>query len=154
MTVHTPPAFGLHLVTLGVADLPRATTFYEAMGLSRRDRGSEGVSFFDAGGMALALFPRSALTADAGLPAEAALPPYGAPEVCGLSLAFNVGTEAAVEEVITLAQSLGAPLLKTPERAFWGGYTGYFADLDGHIWEVAHNPFWPLDDRGRPVLPD
>ncbi|WP_029005023.1 VOC family protein [Azorhizobium doebereinerae] len=150
------PAFGLHLVTLGVADLARATAFYEGMGLKRRDAQSDAVAFFDAGGVVLSLFPRAALTADAGLPPapDGTAPDGAARDGCGIALAFNVAGEAAVEDVIASAAHRGAKVLKAPQRAFWGGYSGYFADLDGHIWEVAHNPFWPLDDRGRPTLPD
>ncbi|MGU3494471.1 VOC family protein [Xanthobacteraceae bacterium A53D] len=154
MTEPATPPFGLHLVTLGVADLPRATAFYEAMGLQRRDSGTQGVSFFDAGGVALAVFPRTALAADAKLPESAGTAPFGAPDLCGLSLAFNVANEEAVDQTIAKAAALGASRIKSPERVFWGGYSGYFADPDGHLWEVAHNPFWPLDDRGRPTLPD
>ncbi len=143
-----PPAFALHLVTLGVADLPRATAFYAAMGLERREHATTGVSFFQAGGVALSLFPRAALATDAGLDAEAGTGRAAA------TLAFNVPDEASVDAALAHAARLGAEIVKPAQRAFWGGYSGYFADPDGHLWEVAHNPFWPLDADGRPTLPD
>ncbi len=165
------PTFGLHLVTLGVTELARSIAFYTAMGLRRRDQGSEKVAFFEAGGVVLSLFDRSALAADAGRCAPAAasaeeaapaelLPRGGVssvpsrPDFSGIALAFNVADEAAVGRVIAKAEAAGATVLKAPQRAFWGGFSGYFADPDGHVWEVAHNPFWPLDASGRPVLPD
>lgn len=162
----TPP-FGLHLVTLGVADLPRAIAFYTAMGLPRRDQGSDAVAFFDAGSVVLSLFGRAALAADAGLggsngpeaPEDQATRKADRsglhhPAFSGIALAFNVADEAAVARVIAQAEAAGARGLKSPERVFWGGFSGYFADPDGHVWEVAHNPFWPLDASGRPVLPE
>lgn len=165
------PTFGLHLVTLGVSDLAKAVAFYTGMGLARRDQGSDKVAFFDAGGVVLSLFDRSALAADAGLAnaskplaettAPTDLPPMADTDVAlprpgfsGIALAFNVADEGAVARVIAAAEGAGATILKTPRRVFWGGFSGYFADPDGHIWEVAHNPFWPLDAVGRPVLPD
>lgn len=157
------PAFGLHLVTLGVADLEKAVAFYTAMGLARRDQGSDKVAFFDAGGVVLSLFDRGALAADAGL-SDAATPTgvdtAGADPArpdrnfSGIALAFNVADEESVARVIAKAEAVGATVLKPPQRVFWGGFSGYFADPDGHLWEVAHNPFWPLDTAGRPVLPD
>lgn len=161
------PTFGLHLVTLGVSDLSRAIAFYTAMGLPRRDQGSDSVAFFDAGGVVLSLFSRAALAADAGMesagvpstPMDRPASATGGAEMAepafsGIALAFNVADEAAVARVIAQAETAGARVLKRPQRAFWGGFSGYFADPDGHIWEVAHNPFWPLDASGRPILPD
>ncbi len=165
------PAFGLHLVTLGVADLEKAVAFYTAMGLARRDQGSDKVAFFDAGGVVLSLFDRGALAADAGLSdaatptgedaadvdrqsAAGADPAHPNRSFSGIALAFNVADEESVARVIAKAEAVGATVLKPPQRVFWGGFSGYFADPDGHLWEVAHNPFWPLDTAGRPVLPD
>ena len=152
----TPP-FALHLVTLGVTDLKRAIAFYTNLGLPRRDQGSDSVAFFDAGGIVLSLFDRNALALDAGCAAQVAAPGTpSSPEstFSGIALAFNVADETAVARVITQAETAGARVLKPPQRAFWGGFSGYFADPDGHIWEVAHNPFWPLDAAGRPILPE
>ncbi len=138
----------LSLVTLGVADLARAIAFYEALGLQRRARGYEGVAFFDAGGAVLSLFPRGDLAADAGL-ANGTLSGFS-----GLALACNVSSEAEVDDLLARAVSLGADLVKAGQTVFWGGYSGYFRDPDGHLWEVAFNPFAPFDAAGHLVLPD
>ena len=136
----------LSVVTLGVADIARARAFYEALGFKASADSNANVTFFDAGGVVLALFARSALANDAGV--EDSVPGFS-----GVSLAWNVADGAATDAAMALALSAGAKLLKPAQKAFWGGYHGYFADPDGHIWEVAHNPFWPLDANGRPQLP-
>jgi uncharacterized glyoxalase superfamily protein PhnB len=110
-------------------------------------RGSEGVAFFVAGGAVLSLYGRDALAKDAGLSSLA-------PGSGSVTLAFNVASEQAVDEALAAAEKAGGKILKAGHRVFWGGYIGYFADLDGHLWEVAHNPAWPFDEEGRLVLPD
>ncbi|MFG1465534.1 VOC family protein [Xanthobacter sp. DSM 24535] len=142
------PPLRLHLVTLGVADLPRAIAFYETLGLARRDRSTQGVAFFDAGGAVLSLFPRPALAADA-MQADT-----GTGGFSGIALAFNVAGEGEVDATLAAAQAAGGTVVKAGQRVFWGGYSGYFTDPDGHAWEVAHNPFFPFDAAGRLVLPD
>ncbi|MFG1424168.1 VOC family protein [Roseixanthobacter liquoris] len=142
------PPLRLHLVTLGVADLPRSIAFYETLGLARRDRTTEGVAFFDAGGVVLSLFPRPALAADA-MRADT-----GTGGFSGIALAFNVPAADAVDAALAAAQAAGGTVVKAGQRVFWGGYGGYFTDPDGHLWEVAHNPFFPFDAAGRLVLPD
>jgi catechol 2,3-dioxygenase-like lactoylglutathione lyase family enzyme len=137
----------LHLVTLGVADLERAAKFYEALGMKRHMKKLEGVAFFDAGGVVISLYGRKALEHDAGL--EGSNPGFG-----GSSLAFNVGSEKAVDDALNAAENAGAKILKSGYRVFWGGYIGYFSDPDGHIWEVAHNPQVTFNERGQLVLPD
>lgn len=141
-----PPALRLHLVTLGVEYVARSARFYETLGMKRHMRDSEGVAFFDAGGAVLSLYSRDALAKDAGLEAM----PQGSG---GVTLAFNVGSEGAVDEALSAAEAAGGKVLKPGYRVFWGGYIGYFADPDGHIWEVAHNPQFPFDGQGRIVLP-
>lgn len=143
-----PPALALSLVTLGVADLPRAIAFYEALGLKRRARAYEGVAFFDANGAVLSLFPRADLAADACV-ADTAPAAFA-----GVGLACNVGSESEVDGVLARAASLGGRVTKPGQKVFWGGYAGYFADMDGHLWEVAFNPFVPFDGSGRLVLPE
>ena len=102
--------------------------------------------------MALALYGRSALAADMGLSPDAAL--AGALSAfSGISLAQNLQSPEAVDQLFTEALAAGATPLKRPETVFWGGYSGYFADPDGHVWEVAHNPFFPLDQHGNLTLP-
>ena len=105
-------------------------------------RQTEGVVFFDLGGMKMGLFGRDALADDQGRP--------GTPLGTGaMTLAQNFASPADVDAAYALAIAAGATPLKAPEAVFWGGYSGYFADPDGHVWELAHNPFWPLDASGR-----
>ncbi len=133
-------------VTLGVANIGRARRFYEALGFTASSASNPNVTFFPAGGVVLALFGRDALAADAAVPAEGS-------GFSGIALAHNVASEAEVDAVVAHAVQCGAGLLKPPQKAFWGGYSGYFSDLDGHVWEVAFNPFFPLDAEGRVTLP-
>lgn len=136
----------LSLVTLGVADVARARTFYETLGFEASSDSNASVAFFGAGGVVLALFGRAALAEDAKVA-------DGAPGFSGIALAHNARSEADVERVLAEAVAAGATLVKPAERVFWGGYSGYFKDPDGHLWEVAFNPFFPLDAAGRVVLP-
>ena len=135
------------IVTLGVASVPAARRFYEALGwtASSASQGDD-VAFFQMNGMALSLFGRRALAEDAAIADSQ-------PGFSGVTLAQNLDSPASVDAAFARALSAGATLLKRPETAFWGGYSGYFADPDGHIWELAHNPFFPLDADGNLVLP-
>lgn len=132
----------LTLVTLGVADLARAVRFYEALGWPRSSYASEGVAFFQVGGLVLSLYPRAALAEDADL----------APEgqgFRGFALAYNTASRAETDAVLAEAVAAGATLVKPAADAFWGGYSGYFADPDGALWEVAWNPdLLPMADGG------
>lgn len=141
------PPLRLSLVTLGVEDLARAIRFYEAMGLQRRMKNAEGVAFFEAGGTVISLFIRQDMAKDANV--ENSKPGFS-----GVALAYNVATEAEVELVLDAAKAAGAKILKPAQRAFWGGFYGHFADPEGHIWEVAHNPGFSFDERGALVVPD
>lgn len=132
----------ISLITLGVADLARARAFYEAMGWQASPASQEGVVFFQAGGSALALFGRADLAKDAGVADE----PTG---FSALTLAYNTRTRDEVDAVYADALSAGASARKPPQEAFWGGYTAYVADPDGHLWEIAWNPFFTLDDAGN-----
>ena len=137
----------LTLVTLGVADIARARAFYVALGLPVGAPSNDHVVFFDMDGVILALYGRDALAADAEIP------PAGE-GFRGVTLAWNVADEAAVDAAFAAALAAGATAVKHPRRAFWGGRSGYFADPDGHLWEIAHNPFFPLDERGIAHLPE
>jgi uncharacterized protein len=138
----------LSVVTLGVADLEAARRFYEdGLGWQRGNRHAE-VVFFQLPGMVLALFSRASLAADAGLPPEAA-PASG---FGGITLAYNARSREEVDAVMAEAAAAGARILKPAQQAFWGGYSGYFADPDGHPWEIAWNPEWELDGAGRVSL--
>jgi uncharacterized protein len=136
----------LSLVTLGVADLERSRRFYED-GLGwRRGNNHPEVVFFQIGGAVLALWRRDALAQDAGLPDAGS--GFG-----GITLAYNARTREEVDAVLAEAEAAGANILKPAEDAFWGGYSGYFADPDGHVWEVAWNPEWTVADDGSVRLP-
>lgn len=138
----------ISMVTLGVDDLDRATAFYEACGWERSSASVPGtVSFLHGSTAALGLFAREALAADAGLPpAATSAPPTTA-------LAMNLPDRAAVDLAMAAAERAGAVITKAPEAADWGGYSGYFQDPDGHLWEVAHNPSFPLRADGGITLP-
>jgi uncharacterized protein len=137
------------LVTLGVEDVARSTAFYETLGWGRSSASQEGsVSFLAGGTVVLGLFGRTELAADARVDPE----PAGAHG--NVALAMNVASEAAVDAALAEAAAAGALITKPGQRVEWGGYSGYFRDLDGHLWEVAHNPFFELTAEGRVVLPD
>jgi uncharacterized protein len=128
------------LVTLGVANLGRARAFYEALGWRTGAAPDDDVVFFQAGGMVLALWDRALLAADSGV---ADRPGFG-----GIVLAHNVRSPAEVESVVAAAEAAGATVTRPPAATFWGGFSGVFRDLDGHPWEVAHNPHWTLTEDG------
>jgi uncharacterized protein len=137
----------ISLITLGVTDLERSQAFYERLGWQRSMRGADGVVFFQTGGMALALYPRSELATDACVSPQG----QGFP---GFALAYNARGRAEVDAVLAEAQAAGATILKPAQEAFWGGYSGYFADPDGFPWEVAWNPSFPIAADGSIRLPD
>lgn len=137
----------ISLVTLGVADLPRSRAFYEALGWRASPASQPEIVFFQANGLALALFGRAALAEDA----EVEDRPSG---FSGVALAHNVRSEDEVDRVYAAAVAVGAQAVKLPRKTHWGGYSGYFADPDWHLWEVAFNPFFPLDEIGNLRLPE
>jgi len=136
----------ISLVTLGVADLTRARTFYERLGW--RGQEVEGTAFFQAGGMVLVLWGRGKVAADAGLTDS------GADGFGGITLAHNVRSRAEVDEVLGAAANAGARITQAARETFYGGYAGFFADPDGHIWEIAYNPGFALDRDGAITIPD
>jgi uncharacterized protein len=138
----------LSLVTLGVADLERSIAFYEALGFRRKARKAEGVGFFQAGACAFAVWPSDELAKDSDVAVAQAQ------TFRGVALAWNCRSESEVDAAIELARSAGGSVPKPAQKTFWGGYAGYFADPDGHLWEVAHNPGFPLTNDGRLTLPD
>jgi uncharacterized protein len=137
----------ISLITLGVEDVERATEFYERLGWKRSSVSQGEVTFIQLKGTVLALFSRAALAADAKVENT----PKG---FSGVTLAHNVASETGVDAVYKYAVACGATAVKLPEKVFWGGYSGYFADPDGHLWEVAYNPFFPQDASGHLVLPE
>jgi len=137
----------LVIVTLGVTDLDRSIEFYRGLGWEQRGDRAQGIVWFRTSGPWVGLFPTDELAADAGLSQEP-LPAYR-----GVSLAVNLSGEDEVDAAFALVGSLGATVVKEPERTPWGGYSGYFADPDGHLWELCFNPGFPLDEAGRIEIP-
>jgi uncharacterized glyoxalase superfamily protein PhnB len=134
------------LITLGVENLADARAFYARLGWVEHRESQPAVAFFQMHGAVLGLFGRADMAADQGR--------AGAPLGTGaITLAQNFATEAEVDAAFAAALAAGATALKPPEKVFWGGYSGYWADPDGHVWEVAMNPFWPLAPDGSLTLP-
>jgi catechol 2,3-dioxygenase-like lactoylglutathione lyase family enzyme len=136
----------ISLVTLGVADVPRAKAFYERLGW--RGQEVQETVFFQAGGIALVLWGRDKLAADCGLE-DAGPGGFG-----GIALAHNVRSRPEVDDLVAAAQAAGATVTRPPAETFYGGYAAVFVDPDGHPWEIAHNPGFALADDGSLTLPD
>ncbi len=135
------------MVTLGVADVARSTQFYESLGWRRSSASQESITFFTMQGSALGIFGREALAEDTSLLDDG----FG---FRGVTIALNCDSRDEVDTVFAEWISSGATAIKPPEAVFWGGYSAYVADPDGHLWEIAHNPLAPNDERGRIQLPD
>ncbi len=133
----------ISIVTLGVDDVARSKAFYEALGWEVAGTVGDEICWFRTADSYLGLFDRESLARDAGLRSEPTA------EFGGITLAINVESEAAVDAAFEAAARAGARVLKPAEGTDWGGYSGYFADPDGHPWEVAHNPSFPIDEEGR-----
>jgi hypothetical protein len=133
----------LHIVTLGVRDLEASRKFYSQMlGWKLSTASNEGIMFFQAGGVVLAIYQREKLAEDAVVAPEGG-------GFAGFTLAYNAQSEAKVDEIIANLKSKGVTIVKEPQKVFWGGYSSYFADPDGFLWEVAYNPFFPFDENGN-----
>jgi predicted lactoylglutathione lyase len=139
------------LATLGVRDVKRSTEFYQALGwpLSKASVPGE-VSFFDTDGGILAIWGYHELAADAGVSDRSGGDNDG---YRGVAYAINLDSPTDVDEFLALAVKAGGTITRPALPTDWGGYNGYFADPDGHLWEVAHNPHWPIGPHGRPILP-
>ncbi|MDW5377184.1 VOC family protein [Halomonas sp. HP20-15] len=136
----------MSLVTLGVADLTRARGFYErGLGWRVGQAVEDEVVFFQLNGMILSLYHREAMARDAGISDSGA-------EFGGITLAYNARSPQDVDAVLAESERAGATLIKPGQATSWGGYSGYFADPDGHLWEVAHNPYFPIDAEGGITL--
>jgi hypothetical protein len=135
----------ISLITLGVTDMKRSRAFYEKLGFEASSQSNDDVTFFQAGALIFGLYGHAALAEDAAVDEST-------PDFRGVSIAYNTRDRAEVDAVLAEAVAAGATLKKPAEEVFWGGYSGYFADPDGHLWEVAHNPFWTLQDDGSVVL--
>ncbi|MCC6260898.1 MAG: VOC family protein [Anaerolineales bacterium] len=132
----------LHIVTLGVKNFEESKKFYSEILGWKISRPQEGIVFFQAGGIVLALYPREELAEDA------VISPKGS-GFSGFTLAYNANSEAEVDEIITNLKSKGVKIIKEPQKVSWGGYSSYFADPDGFRWEVAYNPFFEFDEKGN-----
>ena len=144
MPTDVPANFSI--VTLGVADLERSARFYRDLGWEQRGDLSQGITWFKTAGSWIGLFGYDALAEDAALTPipEGELPAYR-----GITLALNLASEDAVDLAFARVHEVGGRIVKPAHRLEWGGYSGYFADPDGHLWEICHNPGFPLDDDGR-----
>jgi catechol 2,3-dioxygenase-like lactoylglutathione lyase family enzyme len=136
----------LNLITLGVDDFDRAINFYEhGLGWIKSSSSMEDLALFPLGGIVLALYPRKLLAEDAMIdPAGSGFP--------GITLSYNAKSEQEVDEVLVQVRSLGAIIIKPAQKASWGGYSGYFKDPEGYLFEVAYNPFWELDANDNILL--
>jgi catechol 2,3-dioxygenase-like lactoylglutathione lyase family enzyme len=131
----------LNLLTLGVDDFERSVKFYEeGLGWKKSDKSVDELALFPLGGITLALHPRQALADDTTLP-------YQPTAFSGMTISYNAISEKEVDEVLKQVEALGATIIKPAQKVYWGGYSGYFKDLDGYLFEVAYNPFWELDEN-------
>jgi len=136
-----------HIVTLGVADLQQSTDFYTRWFKTEPASSSnDHITFFNLKGCNLALFPRDALAEDATVPTNQN-------GFDNITVAITADSHQEVDELFAHAVTCGAKALKTPQPVFWGGYSGYISDNDGHLWEIAWNPFFPKDETGELMIP-
>lgn len=146
----TDIAPNLSIVTLGVTDLERSIRFYTDLGWEQRGNVEDGIVWFKTSGSWIGLFGYEALADDARLDA---VPVEEQPAYRGITLAINLPTEAVVDLAFVRVREAGGTIVKPPTRMEWGGYSGYFADPDGILWEIAYNPGFPLDEQGRIEIP-
>lgn len=137
----------INIITLGVEDFQKSLTFYrDGLGWELSKASNENIAFFPLNGIVLALYSKDALAKDAKVSLESN-------GFSGVTLAYNANSPEEVDRVLETVEKLGAKIVKRAEKVFWGGYSGYFADPNGHLWEVAHNPFFDFDEKGNLVLP-
>lgn len=138
----------INMITLGVLDMKRSLDFYEhGLGWKKSPASMEDLALFPLGGIILALYPRMKLAEDAMVEQMG----FG---FSGITISFNAKSETEVDEIMAKAEKLGARISKPAQKVFWGGYSGYFMDPDSHLIEVAHNPFWELDEHDNVLLPE
>lgn len=131
----------LNLITLGVNDFEKSLAFYEkGLGWKKSDKSIDGLALFPLGGIVLALHPRQELADDTTLT-------YQPTAFSGLTISYNAKSEKEVDDVLEQVVSLGATIVKPAQKVYWGGYSGYFKDLNGYLFEVAYNPFWEFDEN-------
>ncbi len=138
----------LNLITLGVDNFEKAIDFYgRGLGWKKSSASQDDIAFFQLGGIVLGLYPRTLLAKDATVNDKGT-------GFSGITISYNAKSEREVDEVLKEVEKLGATIIKPAQKVFWGGYSGYFKDLDGHLFEVAYNPFWEFDDDDNLILPD
>jgi uncharacterized protein len=137
----------INFVTLGVTDMEKMRKFYERLGLVASSASNPQVTFFDANGIVLGLFGYEELAEDAKVTAGPV------PEFRGVGVSWNGTSEAEVDRIMAQSVAAGATITKKAQKVFWGGYSGYFADPEKNLWEMAYNPFFPFDERGHVQLP-
>lgn len=131
----------VNIITLSITNLEKATEFYQAaFGVEPASMSNENITFFQLNGLVFSLYPKDKLAEDIGMKPEGN-------GIGGVTLAHNTKSEAEVDELLIKVEKLGAKIIKPAQKVFWGGYSGYFSDLDGHLWEVAFNPFAEFDER-------
>jgi predicted lactoylglutathione lyase len=131
----------LNLITLGVDDFEKSLEFYEkGLGWKKSNKSMDGMALFPLGGIVLALHPRHELADDTTLK-------YQETEFSGMTISYNAKSLEEVNDILKTVEKLGATIVKPAQKVFWGGYSGYFKDLDGYLFEVAYNPFWELDEN-------
>lgn len=137
----------LTVVTLGVSDFSRSLRFYrDVLGWKTKATEKDPVAFFDLSGVVFSIYSRNSLAEDATVNAKGS-------GFSGVTFSHNARSVKEVDGVFARLKKLGAKIVKKPRKVFWGGYSGYFSDPDGHLWEVAHNPHWKLAKNGNVVLP-
>ncbi len=136
----------LNIVTLGVNDLSKSVAFYEdSLKWKRSDASTENIVFFNLGGIVLALYPKDKLVEDVTLK-------FNMEGTSPITLAYNAKTEQEVDDLLFEVKNLGAEIIKPAQKVFWGGYSGYFKDLDGNLFEVAFNPFVTFDENDNLMI--
>jgi predicted lactoylglutathione lyase len=137
----------ISFITLGVRDFQRSVTFYrDGLGFPLSSASKNDIAFFKMSGIVLALYPTDKLAEDAHVSSQGS-------GFQGMTLAHNVRRREEVNEILSLAAAVGGTITKPAQDVFWGGYSGYFADPDGHLWEVVWNPFFPSADDGSVAVP-
>lgn len=135
----------LTIITLGVTNLEVAADFYEnQFGWKKLASSTEDITFFQLNGILLSLYPREKLAEDAGVNAVGQ-------GFKGFSLAYNTRSKEEVDQIVADLEKKGVQIVKKPQEVFWGGYSSYVADPDGHLWEIAFNPYLPMDEKGNVI---
>lgn len=135
----------LNLITLGVSDFAASLRFYESLGWKKSDKSIDNLALFPLGGMTLCLHPKNELAEDTTLA-------YQPSAFSGITISYNARSEKEVDEVLEAVVKAGGTIVKPAQKVYWGGYSSYFKDPDGYLFEVAYNPFWELDENDNLVL--